>query len=124
MTTEKETPPGCANLEGAIKSNDTPKYQMVRSGSTAGGRSVSYKNKRPLLRGFLVGNMVYVHCPWCDKMHAHGWSREDNARVITPRYSHCHSPGAPGNYWISIFRKRSLKIVERDRQEAAERRAE
>jgi hypothetical protein len=117
MTAGKETPPGGANLEGAINSIDKGRYRMVRSGSTAADRLVSYKNKRPLLRGFLVGNLVYVHCPWCDKMHIHGWNPEDNARAVTPRYAHCHSQGAPGSYWISLFRKSSLKTIERDQEQ-------
>ena len=38
-----------------------------------------------ILRGFRVGASVYVHCPWCDRMHKHGWERNDSSRVITLR---------------------------------------
>ena len=39
----------------------------------------------PILRGFRVDESVYVHCPWCDRMHVHGWEHNDSSRVITLR---------------------------------------
>jgi hypothetical protein len=131
MFREKETPGGVVAAQGFKDSelsetnqggseNQTltiPQASLARKARGAG--SVSYKNKRPLLRGFMVGNLVFVHCPWCDKMHVHGWDRADNARVVTPRYAHCHSAGAPGSYWISIFRKRTLETIKQGRHEAA-----
>jgi hypothetical protein len=27
------------------------------------------KGKLPVLRGRVVGEVLYVHCPWCDREH-------------------------------------------------------
>ena len=52
--------------------------------------SVSNNNdpKPPILRGFRVRGLVFVHCPWCDRMLVHGWGRADSARVIEVRCAH------------------------------------
>jgi hypothetical protein len=76
--------------------------------------SVSNNNdsRLPILRGFRVAGLVFVHCPWCDRMHVHGWGRADSARVIEVRCAHGgHQPPAPSGYRISVFRQKDLKIV-------------
>jgi hypothetical protein len=68
--------------------------------------------KLPILRGFRVAGLVFGHCPWCDRMHVHGWGRADNSRVIEVRCAHGgHQPPAPSGYRISVFRQMDLKIV-------------
>jgi hypothetical protein len=72
----------------------------------------NYDRQFPILRGFRVGKQVYVHCPWCDRMHVHGWNEEDNARVVTFRVPHCCSrPSAPSSYRVSVYRERDLKLA-------------
>jgi hypothetical protein len=74
--------------------------------------SVSNNNdsRLPILRGFRVRGLVVAHCPWCDRMHAHGWGRKDSARVVEVRYPHCGTqPGAPSAYRIGVFRMSDLK---------------
>src|SRR6516164_3257484 len=66
----------------------------------------------PILRGFRVGGSVYVHCPWCDRMHVHGWERNDSSRVITLRVAHGgHEPPAPTWYRVSVLRKKELQRI-------------
>ena len=74
--------------------------------------SRSFEKQFPILRGFRVGNLVAAHCPWCDRMHVHGWPREDSARDTILRYAHCdHQPPAPSSYRVSVFREKDLQRV-------------
>lgn len=62
-----------------------------------------------ILRGFRVGNRVVMHCPWCDRMHVHGWGPEDDHRVVEWRVAHHGSnPSLPDSYQISVFRPKDL----------------
>jgi hypothetical protein len=102
---EPINPPADGNLPRGKKSKQ------------AKSKPIREKDKRPILRGFHVGWWVYVHCPWCDRMHVNGWLREDNASGVTVRYAHGkHSPDAPDCYWISVFRRRDHKEIERARE--------
>jgi hypothetical protein len=65
-----------------------------------------------ILRGFRVGNRVVMHCPWCDRMHVHGWGQEDDHRVVEWRVAHHGSnPSFPDSYQISVFRPKDLKGI-------------
>jgi hypothetical protein len=85
------------------------------------------KRKRPLLRGALVevvevvarwwpgpgpGQehrqcLIDVFCPYCDRMHTHGWDPANNARVVEFRVAHCDQGDLfyGGGYWISVWRQ-------------------
>jgi len=64
----------------------------------------------PILRGFRIGNQIAVHCPWCDRMHFHGWNAQDSSRVVTLRIAHGgHEPPAPSSYRVSVFREKDLQ---------------
>jgi hypothetical protein len=66
----------------------------------------------PMLRGFGLGELAFVHCPWCDRMHVHGWDPADGAQVKEWRVAHhTHNPSFPDSYQISVFRKKDLKWV-------------
>lgn len=95
-----------------------------KKGKQIKSKPIRRKDKRPILRGFRVGRMVYVHCPWCDRFHQHGWESEDDGGVITARGAHGkHGPDAPAFYWISVFRERDLTWIESDREWARAREA-
>ena len=82
----------------------------------------------PILRGFVIGKSIAVHCPFCDRFHVHGWDPKDTARDIYYPGAHCdfkNQAFAGGHgvlYGVSPFRKASLKTL-MGRQEEAERRA-
>ena len=64
-----------------------------------------------ILRGFRVGASVYVHCPWCDRMHKR-WERNESSRVITLRVAHGgHEPPAPPSHRVSVFREKDLQRI-------------
>jgi hypothetical protein len=66
----------------------------------------------PILRGFSLGGSVYVHCPWCDRMHVHGWESNDSSRVITLRVAHGgHEPPAPPSYRVGVFGEKDLQRI-------------
>jgi len=50
----------------------------------------------PLLRGFLSadGLTIRVWCPFCEKMHFHGWPDGRRKRKPENRSNHC-PPGSP-----------------------------
>ncbi len=85
--------------------NKTNDLRIMEDSAEINGNS-----KPPILRGFRVRGLVVAHCPWCDRMHVHGWGRKDSARVVEVRYPHCGTqPGAPSAYRISVFRMSDLK---------------
>ena len=64
------------------------------------------KKHRPILRGRVVGQQIFVHCPWCDKEHIHGYDPKDGFRP-SPRVPHCFSGPfhEGGDYLVAPFRK-------------------
>jgi hypothetical protein len=72
-------------------------------------------NKDPqdiVLRGFPIGKSIFVPCPWCDRMHLHGWDPADGARVKEWRVAHhACKPAFPQAYQISVFRTEDLERV-------------
>jgi hypothetical protein len=72
----------------------------------------------PILRGFVIGSSIIIHCPFCDKFHQHGWGPELTARDIYYPGAHCdvrNHPFIEGTgvlYGVSAFRKRDLKAIE------------
>ena len=64
------------------------------------------------LRGFSFRGLVFVHCPWCDRMHVHGWDPADGERVKEWRVAHHgNNPSFPDSYLISVFRSKDLKRI-------------
>lgn len=60
----------------------------------------------PILRGRVIGTLIYVHCPYCDDEHTHGW--EPGETKPTMRCAHCHDQRSPfdqSGYYIAPFRK-------------------
>jgi hypothetical protein len=101
----KEEPTGKDRGLKEIQDNKTNFLKLTYGSSEINGNS-----KPPILRGFRVRGLVVVHCPWCDRMHVHGWGRKDSARVVEFRFPHCGTqPGAPSEYRISVFRMSDLK---------------
>ena len=43
--------------------------------------------------------LVYVHCPYCQKKHRHGWPRQAGQAAPGHRFSHCEDL-ANGDYFI------------------------
>jgi hypothetical protein len=65
-----------------------------------------------VLRGFRFRGLVFVHCPWCDRMHVHGWDPTDGERVKEWRVAHHgNNPSFPDSYLISVFRSKDLKRI-------------
>jgi hypothetical protein len=63
--------------------------------------------KTPILRGCVIGTSIFVHCPWCDCEHRHGWHPEN----VRPEHrgAHCHirpGPFTTDGYYIAPFRKK------------------
>jgi hypothetical protein len=56
----------------------------------------------PILRGRVVGTQIFVHCPYCDQDHIHGWAPGE--RKPTHRAAHCVNPQGPwreGGYYVA-----------------------
>jgi len=83
------------------------------------------RNERlPILRGVLVELLPWrddpdrpgqqrryaqlaVHCPWCDRVHLHGWNPKHDGRHVESRYPHCpHGPFLESGYLVSVLRKK------------------
>jgi hypothetical protein len=85
-------------------------------------------HRLPILRGFVIGRSIVVHCPFCDKFNVHGWDPRLTERDIY--YSGAHrdfknhlfSEGPGVLYRVGPFRKRDLKAI-KERQKEAGRRA-
>jgi hypothetical protein len=78
-------------------------------------RKREYEKQFPLLRGFCIGNSIAVPCPFCDRIHTHGWDPKDDSRTEGLRIAHCGSSGRPWvSYRISPFRQRDLERMERE----------
>jgi hypothetical protein len=108
MKRNKEKEPA-AGTRGFVKKqyNKVNKTNIMDESS-----QINNDPKLPILRGFRVRGLVFVPCPWCDRIHVHGWGRKDSARVIELRCAHGgHQPPAPSEYRISVFRQKDLKIV-------------
>ncbi len=70
---------------------------------------MSARNCRPLLRGRIVGKTIYVHCPWCDHEHTHGYNPAEDGVKPTHRAAHCwDGPFRQGGYYIAPFRKKDV----------------
>jgi hypothetical protein len=107
MTVKKEEPTG-TSLGLLNRQSDS----LYDASITQKHSAINKHSELPILRGFRVGELIFVHCPWCDRFHVHGWGREDNARVITARVAHGgHQPPAPSGYRISVFRQADLKRI-------------
>jgi hypothetical protein len=68
------------------------------------------KRKYPILRGRIVNErLLFVHCPWCDREHLHGYDPLDKMRS-QHRAAHCdpESPFHEHGYLIAPFRKKDL----------------
>jgi hypothetical protein len=103
-TNEKKEP--TAGTRGLVKKQDDNYGTHIIENS----EEINDNSKLPILRGFRFNGLVIVHCPWCDRMHAHGWGRQDSASVTEIRCAHCaNQPGAPSAYRISVFRMSDLK---------------
>src|SRR6266436_3945643 len=76
----KEEPTGKDRGLKEIQDNKTNTSKL-----THGSSEINNDSRLPILRGFRVKGLVFVHCPWCDRMHVHGWGRTDSARVIEVR---------------------------------------
>jgi hypothetical protein len=80
----------------------------------------------PILRGFVIGKSIIVHCPFCDKFHTHGWDPMHTARDIYYPGAHCDFKNHPFSeglgvlYGVSPFRKADLKSLEKRREQAEE----
>jgi hypothetical protein len=80
--------------------------------------------KRPVLRGTLIAVFrtwwrgpgedvehkecrLAVYCPWCDRLHYHGWDPRNDGHVLQHRAAHCdkESPLSGNGYWISTIRR-------------------
>jgi hypothetical protein len=86
--------------------------QLTRESLSDNLAQSDYNRQFPTLRGFRVGKQVYLRCPWCDRMHLHGWNEEDSERVVTFRVSHCcRRPGAPFSYRASAYRARDVRLA-------------
>jgi len=105
-TNEKKEP--TASTRGFVKKQDNNYETHIIDHS----EEINDNSKLPILRGFRFHGLVIVHCPWCDRMHVHGWGRQDSANVTEIRCAHGgHQPPAPSAYRISVFRNRDLKKV-------------
>jgi hypothetical protein len=95
-----------AGTRGLVKKQDSNNELHVLENSA----EINDNLKLPILRGFRFNGLVVVHCPWCDRMHVHGWGRQDSARITEVRCAHCGTQsGAPSAYRISVFRMSDLK---------------
>ena len=49
---------------------------------------------------------IAVWCPYCCRMHFHGWDMRDNGRVLSHRAAHCRegSPLRDTGYYIAVWR--------------------
>ena len=83
------------------------------------------RKTRPLLRGLRIGPgwwandpdepdqqrlylQIAVWCPFCAKMHCHGWDPALNGRHAEHRVAHCHNPESlfdKTGYFISPLRQ-------------------
>jgi len=59
----------------------------------------------PVLRGRVIGRLIYVHCPYCDTEHIHSWE-PGNAKAER-RWAHCgnESPIRDRCYFIAPYRR-------------------
>jgi hypothetical protein len=110
MTSNADKKEPTAGTRGLVKKQYNKSNKNILMDDSS---EINNELKLPILRGFRVRGLVFVHCPWCDRMLVHGWGRADSARVIEVRCAHGgHQPPAPSGYRISVFRQKDLKIVD------------
>lgn len=89
------------------------KKQLIDA-NEAGELSSKTLDKTPILRGFVVGNAIHVHCPFCDCFHVHGW--EPGETKPTSRVAHCHNQNSPyddSGYYVAPFRRKDMVEIEK-----------
>jgi hypothetical protein len=82
------------------------RLEEVRSGQEE--EPISRHRDTPILRGRVIGRLIYVHCPYCDIEHIHSW--ESGNKKAERRWSHCdsRSPLHGQSYFIAPYRGSSL----------------
>ena len=68
----------------------------------------------PVLRGWLTkdGTQIVVFCPYCNRMHFHGWPSGTPRRALEHRVAHCttrQSALYEGGYYVALFRKKDIE---------------
>jgi hypothetical protein len=75
-------------------------------------RNQEYAKSFPLLRGFIIGNAIAILCPFCDRIHKHGWDPKDGSQVEDFKVAHCGGRERLKAYRIAPFRQRDLNKLE------------
>jgi hypothetical protein len=56
-----------------------------------------------------VNDSIYVHCPWCDREHTHGYDPAEGGVKPTHRDAHCcDGPFRESGYYIAPLRKKDV----------------
>ena len=84
--------------------------KLTRESLNDNSAGSNFEQQFPILRGYREGGLGFVHSPWCDRMHIHGWDPEHDANVVGCTYAHeCHDPAAPKSNRTSVFREKDIE---------------
>lgn len=95
---------------------ETPHTPQCRTGDSAlcvreGIGHTETRDKRPLLRGYVSGQIIHVYCPSCDAWHTHGWITGE--RKPSHRVAHCGDP--EGTFYRTGYYVAPFTVADRRR---------